>query len=106
MSIYTRMAGTEEAKIGVHTFFAVLQEWMLGEMTGAAATAALGLSSAEQTEATEIRDRILAITNANAALQRALRTGKAAEMENVLILAESRIAGYTDMAVVRARVLE
>lgn len=100
MGLYERLGGFEDPKIPVHTFMSAMQEYMLGNMTGAQATAAFGLSAGEQTEALALRDRILTEASTNANLARRL---KALELENVLILLETRVAPYNTVAAVKTR---
>lgn len=76
---------------------------MLGNMTGAEASAELLLDVAEQQEALDLRALILAVTNNNATTQRLLRIAKAQEIENVLILLERGVAPFDTPAAVRAR---
>lgn len=78
-----------------------MQEYMLGNMTGAQATAAFSLSAGEQTEATALRDRILTEASTNANLARRL---KGLEIENVLILLETGIAPFDTVAAVKTRI--
>lgn len=94
MPLYERIAGLEKPKISPHTFMSVLQEFSLGNMSAAQATTALGLDAGEQTQAVALRDRILAEVDANPVVQGILRRLKALEIENVLILAETRTAPY------------
>jgi len=100
VSLYTRLMRLEEPKIPVHGFFAAMQEYMLGNMTGAQVVTAFGLSPAEQAEALILRDRILLESAANANLARRL---KALEFENVLLLTEERAAPYTTESAVKTR---
>lgn len=100
MPLYERLGGLEEPKIPVHSFMAAMQEYMLGQMTGAQATAAFGLSAEEQTQALALRDRLLTESSASANIARRM---KAVELENVLILFEDGIAPYTTVAAVKTR---
>lgn len=100
MGIYERIAGSEQPKIPVHPFMAAMQEYMLGNLSGAQATAAFTLSPAEQTEALALRDRLLTEASANANLARRL---KALEFENVLILLETGIPPFNTVAAVKTR---
>lgn len=100
MGIYERLMGLAEPKLSVHSFMAAMQEYMLNNMTGTQATAAFGLSTAEQTEALALRDRLLTESSASSNLQRRL---KAIELENVLVLAETQTAPYETVAAVKAR---
>ena len=104
MGLYERLLKLETPAIPIHEFFATMQEYMLGNVTGGEATAAFNLSAGEQTEALALRDRILLESSNNANLQRRL---KAIELENVLIVARSAIGPYADpgtrVATVKAR---
>lgn len=100
MSLYTRLMGIDMPKIPVHGFMSVMQEYMLGNMTGAQASAAFNLNGAEQAEALALRNVIQAESNANANLARRL---KALELENVLICGEMRVAPYDTEAAVKTR---
>lgn len=100
MGLYERLAGLEQPKIAVHTFMSAMQEYMLGNMTGAQAATAFGLSAAEQTEALALRDRLLLESAQNANLARRL---KALEFENVLILLEAQTAPFNTVSAVKTR---
>lgn len=100
MGLYERIMGTELPRVPVHQFMAAMQEYVLGQMTGAQATAAFNLSPGEQTQALALRDRLLAESSASSNLQRRL---KALEFENVLILASTRIPPYDTVAAVTTR---
>lgn len=100
MSIYARMMGIEKPKISPHAFMSAMQEYMLGNMTGAEVTAAFSLSPEEQAQALALRDRLLQEASQNSNLARRL---KALEFENVLILAEVRIAPYNTEAAIVTR---
>lgn len=99
MPLYERILGSAQPKISPHTFMSVMQEYMLGNVTGAQAATALGLDAVEQADALALRDRLLTESSANASLARRL---KAIELENVLILAESGVH-YTTVAAIKAR---
>lgn len=98
--LYERLMGLQEPKIPVHTFFSVMQEYMLGNVSGAQATAAFDLDAGEQAEALALRDRLLSESSSNGNLQRRL---KALELENVLICAEGEVEPYTTVEAVKTR---
>lgn len=104
MGLYERLAGLDPAvhgaKIPVHTFMSAMQEYMLGNMSGAQATAAFNLTPAEQTEALALRDRLLAEPSTTNGIQRRL---KGLEIENVLILLETQTAPFDSVAAVKTR---
>jgi len=50
MAVLARLAGSEEPKIAVHTFMALLAEYKRGHITGAQAIQYLELSPAEVTQ--------------------------------------------------------
>lgn len=100
MGLYERIQGSEAPKIAVHTFVSCMQEYMLGNMTGAQASTALGLSAGEQTEATALRDRLLQESSTSSNLARRL---KALEFHNVLILLEVGAAPFNTVAAVKTR---
>src|SRR5688572_27229845 len=105
MALYERLGGIGSnpetvRKIPVHAFMSAMQEYMLGQMTGAQATAAFDLDAGEQAEALALRDRLLTEASTNSNLARRL---KALELENVLILFENAIPPYTTVAAVKAR---
>lgn len=110
MGLYERMMGLEEPKIAVHHFMSVLQEYMLGNMTGPQAVGALAgrnldgsprpLTAPEQAQALALRDRILLESAADGHLARRL---KALELENVLILGASRSPPYDTVSAVTTR---
>lgn len=79
MSIYTRIYGTEEPRIAVHTFVAACAEYARGIITGPQALAMFTLSAAEQTEVTTLIGRV----QSNAV--------KREEVEDALILLENKL---------------
>jgi hypothetical protein len=101
VSIYDRIAGTQQPRISVHALMSCMQEYMLGNMSGAQATAALGLDAAEQAEALALRDRLLQEPSTTNGIQRRM---KALEIENVLILLEAGIAPFDNVAAVKLRI--
>jgi hypothetical protein len=93
MALYERFMGLEFPRIPVHQFRGVAAEWKRGEITSAQARTALGLSVAEAVEAQTLVDRVDAAVDP-------LTTQ---EIEDVLFLAEQRIAPYDTVAAVKAR---
>lgn len=104
MPLYERLGGIDPAtngpKISVHTFMSVMQEYMLGNMTGAQATTALALTPGEAAEALVLRDRILTEASTSGGIA---RRAKAAEFENVLILLEVGAVPFHTVAAVKTR---
>lgn len=95
------------AKLPVHQFQAASAEWSRGNMTGAQATAALELNAAEQTEATALVATVTNIPITGTAVQiadgRARRALRMLEIDQVLLLAEARVAPLNTAALVRTR---
>lgn len=94
MPLYERIMRLEDPKLPVHQFFGAMQEYALGNMTGAQAIAAFSLSPTEQTEAQTLLARIQADPNPRL---------RAQEFHLVLCLAEQRIPPYNTTAAVRTR---
>jgi hypothetical protein len=97
-----RLMGTEQPKIAVHAFFGALQEYALGNMSGAQFVAAFSLDAGEQTDATTLLNRILAESSANGGLARRM---KAMELERVAVLAENLIAPFNTTQLFSARMI-
>lgn len=57
--LYERLVGTQEPKIAVHQFMALLAEVERGKITAGNAASILGLDAAEQTEATTLISKIV-----------------------------------------------
>ena len=89
MSLYTRLMGLTEPKISVHAFYSMMAQRKRGRVTNQQVIDAFGLSAAEQTELTTLWGRV----NTDAL--------NAQEIDDVLILAEQRIAPYTTEAAVK-----
>lgn len=100
MALYERLMGLEDPKIPVHQFMSAMQEFMLGNMTGAQAASALDLDVGEQAQALALRDRLLTESSANSNLARRI---KGLELEQVLALAEDLVPPYDTVAAVTAR---
>lgn len=90
MALYERLMGFGEPKLPVHQFYALCHEVVRGEVTAAAAVAAINLDAGEQVEAQALIQRV---------------TGgqlTAEEVHQVLCLAEFRMI-YTTVAEVKTR---
>jgi hypothetical protein len=112
MALYDRLLGVDDAgqpvtgQIPIHQFQACAAEWAKGRITGAQAqsiiTAVSGsaLTSAEQTEAQTLIDTVpTGGTTANQAA-RALRM---LEIDQVLLLADAGVPGYSTPTEVKAK---
>lgn len=95
MALYERLMGIETPKLSPHHLMAVLAEVQRGTMTGAQASAFLGLDTDERSEATTLFGTFTG--NVAQKLARAL------EVHDVLLLAEGRRAPYDTAAAVRTR---
>lgn len=91
MALYERLMGIETPKIPVHDFYSMLAERKRGQVTNAQVIAAFSLSASEQVELLALWARV----NNNLI--------SAAEVDDVLILAESMIAPYNTAATVKTR---
>jgi len=91
MSLYTRLMGLTTPKISVHAFYSILAERKRGTVTNQQIIDAFQLSAAEQTELGTLWNRV----NTDLLL--------ASVVDDVLILAEQRIAPYDTEALVKAR---
>lgn len=91
MGLYERLVGTEEPKIAVHNFYAMVTEQRRGKVTSTQTHNAFGLSAGEQTELASLISRLAANKI----------TGP--EVHEVLVLAESGIAPYSTVAAVKTR---
>jgi len=91
MSLYTRLMGIDTPKISVHAFYSLMAERKRGKVTNQDVIDAFGLSAGEQTELSTLWTRI----NNDLLL--------AAELDDVLICAEHRIAPYDTEAEVKTR---
>lgn len=100
MALYDRMMRFQEPKIPVHQFFSAMQEYALGNITGAQIISIFNLDAGEQTEALALYNRIMTESAQNGSIARRV---KALEFENVLILAENLIEPYTTVAAVKTR---
>lgn len=100
MALYERLMHIEEPRLGVHTFFAAMQEYALGRMTGQQVIDYFDLSALEQVEATTLLNKILAESATNGGIARRV---KALEYENVLILAENLVPPYDNPTAVKTR---
>lgn len=114
MALADRLCGVAGSnKIPIHSFQAIIAEWARGNITGAQAQAALEQSSGapltagEVTEATNLVSSITSIPVTGSAAQiadgRARRALRAQEIDQVLLLADGRLAPYDDPATVKTR---
>jgi hypothetical protein len=114
VALADRLCGvTGSAKIPIHSFQAIVAEWARGNITGQQAqdgiTAMSGtaLSAGEVTEATSLVNSITSIPITGTAVQiadgRARRALRAQEIDQVLLLADARIAPYDVPATVKSR---
>ena len=88
------------SKLPVHQFQAIAAEWRRGSMTGAQAATALGLNANEQAEAQAIVNTVpTGTTTAN----RLDRLEKQQAIDQVLLIAEMRIAPLDTPQAVRTR---
>lgn len=106
MALIERLMGLEEPKIPIHQFQSLCAEWARGNITGAQAQAAITaltgtpLDGAAQTEAAALVATVpTGVTTDNKA-DRALRLQI---IDQVLLIADSRIPPYDTAAAVRAR---
>lgn len=98
MALVARLANLENPKISTHAFYAMLVEMSQGEITKPTFVSHFGLSAAEETEL----DWLIGKYNAQA-------TAQAKEkflllLEQIFILSEEGLAGYTTTADVAARI--
>jgi hypothetical protein len=114
-SLYERLMGAhpDRPKIPVHQFQSIAAEWARGNVTGPQANtyveqvSGVSLDATEQQEAQDLVDTVLAIPVTGSATAiadgRARRALRIQEIDQVLLLAETRIAPYDTPAAVRAR---
>jgi hypothetical protein len=93
MGLYERLLRIEEPRISVHQLRAVAAEWKRARLTNAQARTILSLTAAEATELQTLVNRI-GTTGSSLTAQ---------EIEDVLFLAERRIAPYDTVAAVKTR---
>lgn len=107
MPLIERLMGLETPKVPVHLFQSVMAEWARGNMTGAqansciaAASGGVPLDSAATAEAQALVNTVpVGTTTANKA-DRALRLQ---EIDQILLIADTRSAPYNTAAAVRTR---
>jgi hypothetical protein len=101
MGLYERLIGVEQDKISVHAFSAIMAEFARTRLTGQQAQVAIDqvsgspLTPAEVTEAQALVGTITGSATAKLA--------RAKEIDDVLMLAEHRVAQYDTPAELRAR---
>ena len=103
--LYERLMGwtEDDAKIPVHQFQATLAEFARGVITGPQAQSVIAaLSGAPLTaaEVTEAQTLLTSVTNAGNA---AARLARAKLVDDVLLLAETRVPGYDTPTLIRSR---
>lgn len=103
MGLYERLMGEGEdvAKVPVHQFVSTLAEYGRGVLTGAQAQAIIiAVSGAPLTagEVTEAQALLATITGTTTA-----KLARVKLIDDVLLLAESRVPGYDTPAAVRTR---
>lgn len=103
MALYDRLIGidADNPKIPVHGFSAVLGEFARGALTGAQAQAGIELFSGAPLTAAEVVEAqaLLATVTGTAPAKLA----RAKEIDDVLMLAEHRLAQYDTAAEVKTR---
>ena len=108
MGLYERLMGVDTAnpKIPVHQFQALVAEWAKGQITAAQARAGItqisgaALTPAEETEIQTLVNTVPTGTTAAVKADRALRL---LEIDEVMLLVDSRIPPYDNPANVRTR---
>lgn len=102
MGLYERLMGVDPLpKIPIHQFQAIMAEFARNRLTGAQANTVIDaisgepLTAGERTEATALTNTISGSATAKLA--------RAKEIDDVLLLAESRAPGYDTPALVRTR---
>jgi len=114
MALADRLCGINgAAKIPTHSFQSIIAEWARGNFTGAQAQAAIEQSSGapltpgEITEATNLVTTITSIPVTGSAAQiadgRARRALRAMEIDQVLLMADARLAPYDNPATLKTR---
>ena len=82
MALFNRLIGTEEPKLSVHAFAAVIFDYVAGEVTRAEIISAFGITAAEEAALDTVLAKVDGLANATAKKVWCL------ELENVLILGE------------------
>jgi hypothetical protein len=107
VALIERLMGTDSRpKIPVHGFQAVAAEWARGQITGTQANTAitalsgLGLDAGETTEAQAL---VNTVPTGSTTAQQAARALRLLEIDQVLLLVDSRVAPYDNAATVRTR---
>lgn len=119
MALYLRLLGNDpdNPKIPIHTFQACAAEWARGNITGAQANTAIGLAvsvddpkpltASEQVEAQTLVSTITSIAISGTAVQqadaRARRALRMFEIDQVLMLVDSKLPPYNTEAAIKAR---
>lgn len=108
MALYDRLLGVDPvgAKIPVHAFQAIVAQWAKGGMTLAQARAGViqvsgvALTPAEEAE---VQTLVNSVPTGSTTANQAARALRMAEIDQVLLLADSRIPPFDTAAGIRAR---
>lgn len=103
MALYDRILGDVEPKIPVHAFQALLAEFGRGQITGAQAQSAIFTltgESLDQDGVTEAQALLATVTAQSGTVNRLARVKL---IDDVLLLAESRVTGYSTPALIKTR---
>lgn len=100
MALFDRITGEAEPGIPVHVVLALLGEFARGRVTGAQAQAALGEASGEPLDAAGVQEAQALLATVTGSVT--ARVARAKEVDDVLILAESRQV-YVSAAQVKTR---
>lgn len=116
MALYDRLMGLDldRPKIPIHVFQSVAAEWARGKLTGVEANAVItavcggtGLDAQEQADAQTLVNTVTSIPVNGSAAQiadgRARRALRAQEIDQVLLIAETRPPGYSTAAEVKTK---
>lgn len=112
MALYDRLLGRNDAggavdnKIPVHQFQALASEWQRGRLTGAQASAAIGvLSGAALTtaEQTEVQTLVNTVPTGQTTANQAARALRLHEIDQILLLGDTLVAGYDTPTAIKAK---
>lgn len=105
MALYERLMGWTEAdrKIPVHQFTATMCEFGRSRLTGAQAQAIINAISGEPLDAASVTEATTLLATITSAGNATARLARAREIDDALLLAETRAPGYDTPALVRTR---
>lgn len=108
MALYDRLLGIDATnpKIPVHAFQALTAEWARGNMTGAQAQAGIAqVSGAALTagEITEAQTLVNTVPLGSTTAIQAARALRLLEIDEVLLIVDSKIPPYTTSAAIKTR---